>query len=312
MMRPVLARTNSAASGLRFCGMIEEPVVNLSDSLRKPTSGEVQITISSAKRDRCTEAMRRRGERFQHEIAVGHRIERVRGRPVEAERLGGHGAVERKRGAGQRRGAQRAFIAAPAGVGEAAAVAGGHFHIGEQVMAEGHGLGGLQVGEARHHRSGMGQRLLGKRALVGGQARIEPVDGVAHPQPEVGRDLVVARARGVQPPGRRPDQLGEPRLDVHMDVFQRPLELEPAALHLRQDRVQAGNDRLGVGRRNNALMSQHLGVGPACRDVLAKQLAVDVDRGIYVRHDGVGLRAEPAAPHLVAHDRLLLMTDPWL
>ena len=27
MMRPVLARTSSAASGLRFCGMIEEPVV---------------------------------------------------------------------------------------------------------------------------------------------------------------------------------------------------------------------------------------------------------------------------------------------
>ena len=57
MMRPVFARTSSAASGLRFCGMIEEPVVNLSDSLRKPTSGEVQITISSAKRDRCTEAI---------------------------------------------------------------------------------------------------------------------------------------------------------------------------------------------------------------------------------------------------------------
>src|SRR5258708_35590306 len=50
-------------------------------------------------------------------------------------------------------------------------------------------------------------------------------------------------------------------------------------------------------------MSQHLGVGPARRDVLPKQLAVDIDRGIYVRHDGVGLRAEPAAPHLVAHDR---------
>ncbi len=57
MMRPVFARTSSAASGLRFCGMIEEPVVNLSDSLRKPTSGDVQITISSAKRDRCTEVM---------------------------------------------------------------------------------------------------------------------------------------------------------------------------------------------------------------------------------------------------------------
>ncbi len=152
MMRPVLARTNSAASGLRFCGMIEEPVVNLSDSLRKPTSGEVQITISSAKRDRCTDAIAAAAERLQHEIAVGHRIERVGGRPVEAERLGGHGAVERKRGAGQRRGAERAFVEPAAGIGEAAAVAGRHFHIGQKVVAEGHRLGGLQMGEARHHR----------------------------------------------------------------------------------------------------------------------------------------------------------------
>ena len=29
-MRPVLARASSAASGLRFCGMIDEPVVNAS------------------------------------------------------------------------------------------------------------------------------------------------------------------------------------------------------------------------------------------------------------------------------------------
>jgi len=35
--------------------------------------------------------------------------------------------------------------------------------------------------------------------------------------------LIVARARGVQPPGRGADQLGQPRLDVHVDV----LELHP-------------------------------------------------------------------------------------
>ena len=166
--------------------------------------------------------------------------------PVEAERLRRHGAIERKRGTGQRRRAQRAFIAPPAGVGEAAAVARRHLHIGEEVVAEGHRLGGLQMGEAGHHRPGMDECLLGERALVGGRARVEPVDGVAYPQPEIGRDLVVARARRVQPPGRRPDQLGQTRLDVHMDIFQCPLELESAALHLRKDRVQAADDGLDV------------------------------------------------------------------
>ena len=56
-MRPTRARTSSAASGLRFCGIIEEPVVKASDNLTRPTSGDDQSTISSAKRDRCTAAI---------------------------------------------------------------------------------------------------------------------------------------------------------------------------------------------------------------------------------------------------------------
>ena len=54
MMRPTLARVSSAASGLRFCGMIELPVVKASDSEMNRNGAEHQITISSARRDRCT------------------------------------------------------------------------------------------------------------------------------------------------------------------------------------------------------------------------------------------------------------------
>ena len=56
--------------------------------------------------------------------------------------------------------------------------------------------------------------------------------GVAHPEPEVGRDLIVARARGMQAPGGRPDQFREPAFDVHVDVLQRALEGELAGLDL--------------------------------------------------------------------------------
>ena len=47
------------------------------------------------------------------------------------------------------------------------------------------------------------------------------VDRVADEQLEVGRDLVVARARGVQPARRLADQLGQAVLDMHVDVFER-------------------------------------------------------------------------------------------
>ena len=76
------------------------------------------------------------------------------------------------------------------------------------------------------------ERLLGQRPLIGGERAVDAVDGVAHPEPEIGRHLIVARARGVQPPGGRPDQLREPALDVHMDVLERALEGELAGLDL--------------------------------------------------------------------------------
>ena len=231
-MRPVLARTSSAASGLRFCGMIEEPVVNWSDSATRPTSGEHQITISSAKRDRCTAVIaaadsasstKSRSETASSEFAIGS---------LEAERLRGHVAIDRESGAGERRGAERRLVRPLARIREPATVARSHLHIGQQVVAEGHRLGDLQMGKARHHGSGMLQRLLRERALISAQGLVDGIDRFPDPKPEIGRDLIVARARSVQPPRRRADQLGEPALHVHMDVFERALELELAALDL--------------------------------------------------------------------------------
>jgi hypothetical protein len=65
------------------------------------------------------------------------------------------------------------------------------------------------------------------------------------------------------------------------------------------------NDLLRILRRDNALFLEHFGMRPARRDVLAKELAVHVDGGVYVRHDGIGLGAKAAPPHLVAHGGLI-------
>ena len=231
-MRPALARTSSAASGLRFCGMIEEPVVNLSDRRRRPASGEDQITISSAKRERCTAQMaeaesvsstKSRSATASSEFAIGW---------AKPSAFAVMIAVDRKRRAGERGGAERAFVEPLARIGEAAAVARRHLHIGQQMMAERHRLRRLQMGKARHHRRGVIERLLRQRPLIGRERGVDLVDGVAHPEPEVGRDLIVARARGMQAPGGRPDQLGEPAFDVHVDVLQRALEGELAGLDL--------------------------------------------------------------------------------
>ena len=98
------------------------------------------------------------------------------------------------------------------------------------MMAEGHRLGDLQMGEAGHHGVGVlfGQIEQGRlQALDQGQ---QFVDGGAQPQAHVGGDLVVARAAGVQPLAGVADQGGEAFFDVQVDVFQveRPFELAGA------------------------------------------------------------------------------------
>ncbi len=140
--------------------------------------------------------------------------------------------VDRKAGAGQRRRAERAFVHAGKAVAHARKVAAEHFDIGHAVMAERDRLRGLQVGKARHDRTGM---LLGARQ-EGLDQPLQRGDCLfclgAHPHAEIKRHLVVARARRVQPPGRRTDQVGEPRLDIHVDVFQLAREDEVALFDL--------------------------------------------------------------------------------
>ena len=99
-------------------------------------------------------------------------------------------------------------------------------------MAPCHRLGGLQMGEARHHpvrpRLGLSQQRADQRpaALHRGIALI------AHPQAEIGRHLVVAAARGVQAAGGLADQFLQARFHVHVDVLEVGAEGKVAALDL--------------------------------------------------------------------------------
>ena len=147
-----MARTSSAASGLRFCGMIELPVVKASLSSTKLNGVAAPDHDLLGKARQMHAGERGGGEKFDREIAVGDGVERIGGGPVEAERRGGCIAVDRERGAGERRGAERQLVHSAPAIGEPAAVAADHLDIGHQMMAEGHRLGDLQMGEARHHR----------------------------------------------------------------------------------------------------------------------------------------------------------------
>ncbi len=244
-------------------------------------------------------AKRGGGQEFHDIVAVRHGIERVRHGCVETQRLGGVLAIDRMRRAGQRRRAKRRFVQARAAIAQAAAVAPEHLDIGEQVMAEGDGLRRLQMGEARHDGAGIFLGAVDQGGLQVLQLGLEAVDLVAHPQPHIERHLVVARARGVQTPARRADQLGESRLDVEMDVLELGRELERAALDLGPDLGQPLLDGAAVSPRQDPLGHQHVGMRQRARDVLGVKPFVETDGGIDLLHDLRGAELVAAAPHCV-------------
>ncbi len=88
---------------------------------------------------------------------------------LEAQAFGHEGAVDREGRSRQRRGAQREAVDAAARIEQALAVAFEHLDVGEQVVAERHGLRHLQVREARHDGRCMALGLCHQRTLQGAQ-----------------------------------------------------------------------------------------------------------------------------------------------
>src|SRR5690606_13861704 len=83
-----------------------------------------------------------------------------------------------------------------------------------------------QVGEAGHDGVGLALGQVQQRLLQTGQDGGDAVDLIAHVQTDVGGDLVVAGATGMQLLAGHADAAGQLGLDVHVHVFElhRPVE----------------------------------------------------------------------------------------
>ena len=244
-------------------------------------------------------ALAGRGEIVEREVAVRDRVETVARRLSEAQRFGGHVAIEIEAGACKRGGSQRAFVHPALRIGEARTIAHQHLEIGEQMVTERNGLRGLQMREAGHDAVGM---FFGARH-ESAEHCIDPRDralvGGAHPHAEIGRDLVVAAARGVQPSGHRADDFGQSRFHGHVDVFEVPVLGYAVALVFGGDLLQTAVDGVGVLLRDDTLPCQHRHMRATARDILAPQHLVERDGGVDFAHDRARSLGEPSAPHAV-------------
>ena len=148
---------------------------------------------------------------------------------LEAQPLGHEGAIDREGGAGQRSRPQRQPIDAAARVEHPLAVALEHLDVGQQMVAEGHGLGDLQVGKPRHHGVRMALGLRDELTLQRAQRGDDAIDLAAQPQPQVGGHLVVARTASVQPLAGVADEIGQSLLDVEMHILELEFPVELAS-----------------------------------------------------------------------------------
>ncbi len=224
------------------------------------------------------------GREFDREIAIGNGVEGIGSKRLEAELLGNPLPIDRIAGAGERSAAQGQAVDPTPAIAEAFGVAGQHRFVGEQVMAEGHRLGNLQVGQARHDRGSVLLREVDERDPKRAQAHDQCIDGTAQPQPRVGRDLVVARARRVQPLAGITGELRQPHLDVHVHVFERALPDEFAALDLALYLLQATLDGGEIGGGEDAGGREHARMRKRSGNVDGGQAAVGVDRCVKALH----------------------------
>ena len=166
-------------------------------------------------------------------------------------------------------------------------------------MSERHGLRDLQVSEPRHHAFGVLVGKIEERALQRPDEPERLIDRRAQEQADVRRDLVVARARGVQALAGLSGELDQPALDIEMNVLVRLVPLERAGLYFFADPGESFLDFRKIVLADDASRPQHARVGERALDVMVREALVERDRGREMLHEfGRGL-GKPARPGLV-------------
>jgi hypothetical protein len=93
------------------------------------------------------------------------------------------------------------------------------------------------------------------------QPRVDPIQCVANPQPQIGGHLIVAAAAGVQLPADIAEAVDERLLDVHVNVFELHFEWEIAGFDLSANLLQPAANLFALGVADKSDLCQHVCMG---------------------------------------------------
>ena len=126
-----------------------------------------------------------------------------------------------------------------------------------------------------------------ERPLEVDERRVQPVDRPTQPQPQVGRDLVVARATRVQLAGQRPDPVGQRRFEVEVDVLEVRVPRKRPVAHRLGQALEPGHQLVDLfgGEQPGTPETAHVRDRPG--DVIGGQLPVELDRAREIGHPSI-------------------------
>ncbi len=167
------------------------------------------------------------------------------------------------------------------------------------MVTQRHRLGGLQMGEARHQVARVLFSPVQQGGLQGLQLGDGAIAGVAHPEAEIQRHLIVAAARRVQTARGFADQFIQSSLHIHVDVLELVAEGECPVHDLGFDGVQAAQDGVSVSLLNDPLLGQHPAMGARSGQILTPQTLIHADGDVDRLHDLGRARRKASAPHVL-------------
>ena len=229
-------------------------------------------------------------------VAVGHPVDGVEADPVKAEPCRLQLPVGVVGGAGQGTAADGRHVQPSSAVREPSEISQQHHRIGHELVAEGNGLGPLQVGIARHDGGLVFLRLVAEdRGEAFGQRR-DGVDLIPQVHAEIQRHLVVAAAGGVELFAHIAEALCQHRLHEHVDVLGLGVDGERAGREIVQDALQPVDELCGLVLGDDALCPQHGRAGHGAGNILLCHAAVKGDGGVKVVGKLRRLRLRPPCP----------------
>ena len=175
---------------------------------------------------------------FQHEVAVARGIEAVGRHGLETQPPATSSRSIGRLVPASAAAPRRQDVGPSAAVGQPPAVALELLAIGQPIVRGQDRLGPLHVGIAGQDHVEIAVATAHEGPLQLDQPLVDLVDGLADPEPQVGRDLVVAAASGVELASGVAEPVDQCPLDVHVDIFQFRREREAALLNFAADIAQ--------------------------------------------------------------------------